>query len=64
MQNGHKIFPMAATETKCSNNLPRIFLLQDPLKFTQIGIFGLKTNHLAALLLTQKAAVWSVTDRH
>jgi hypothetical protein len=24
--------------------------LQDPPKFTQIGIFGLKTNHLATLL--------------
>jgi hypothetical protein len=24
--------------------------LQDPPKFTQIGIFGLKTNHLAALI--------------
>jgi hypothetical protein len=23
--------------------------LQDPPKFTQIGIFGLKTNHLATL---------------
>jgi hypothetical protein len=23
--------------------------LQDPAKFTQIGIFGLKTNHLATL---------------
>jgi hypothetical protein len=25
--------------------------LQEPLKFTQIGIFGLKTNPLATLLL-------------
>jgi hypothetical protein len=25
--------------------------LQDPPELTQIGIFGLKTNHLAALLL-------------
>jgi hypothetical protein len=25
------------------------FTLQDPPKFTQIGIFGLKTNHLASL---------------
>jgi hypothetical protein len=24
--------------------------LEDPPKFTQIGIFGLKTNHLATLL--------------
>jgi hypothetical protein len=34
--NGRKIF----------QHLP----LQDPPKFTQIGIFGLKTNHLATLL--------------
>jgi hypothetical protein len=26
--------------------------LQDPPKFTQIGIFGLKTNYLATLVLT------------
>jgi hypothetical protein len=26
--------------------------LQDPAKFTQIGIFGLKTNHLATLMQT------------
>jgi hypothetical protein len=25
--------------------------LQDPPKFTQIGIFGLKTNHLATLVV-------------
>jgi hypothetical protein len=29
--------------------------LQDPPKFTQIGIFGLKTNHLATL--TESMAV-------
>jgi hypothetical protein len=33
--NGHKIY--------------QDFPLQDPPKFTQIGIFGLKTNHLATL---------------
>jgi hypothetical protein len=27
--------------------------LQDPPKFTQIWIFGLKTNHLATLIETQ-----------
>jgi hypothetical protein len=26
--------------------------MQDPPKFTQIGIFGLKTNHLATLTQT------------
>jgi hypothetical protein len=35
--NGHKIY--------------QDFPQQDPPKFTQIGIFGLKTNHLAALHL-------------
>jgi hypothetical protein len=33
--NGHKVY--------------QHFPLQDPPKFTQIGIFGLKTNHLATL---------------
>jgi hypothetical protein len=33
--NGHKIY--------------QDFPLQDPPKFTKIGIFGLKTNHLATL---------------
>jgi hypothetical protein len=28
------------------------FPLQDPPKFTKIGIFGLKTNHLATTLRT------------
>jgi hypothetical protein len=36
-QNGHKIY--------------QDLQLQDPPKFTQIGIFGLKTNHLATLVL-------------
>jgi hypothetical protein len=31
---------------KCTKHIP----LQDPPKFTQIGIFGLKINHLAALV--------------
>jgi hypothetical protein len=30
-------------------NMPR-FPLQEPAKFTQIGIFSLKTNHLATLV--------------
>jgi hypothetical protein len=34
--NGHKIY--------------QDFPLIDPPKFTQIGIFGLKTNHLATLM--------------
>jgi hypothetical protein len=35
------------------------FLLQDPQKFTQIGIFGLKTNHLATLIRNpRKGQLW------
>jgi hypothetical protein len=30
-------------------NICQDFPLQDPQKFSQIGIFGLKTNHLATL---------------
>jgi hypothetical protein len=40
--NGLKIFQMAIKYTKQ-------FAFQGPPKFTQIGIFGLKINHLAAL---------------
>jgi hypothetical protein len=29
--------------------------LQGPQKFTQIGIFGLKTNHLATLLVRRES---------
>jgi hypothetical protein len=36
--NGHEIY--------------QDFPLQDPPKFIQIGIFGLKTNHLATLQMT------------
>jgi hypothetical protein len=36
--NGHKIY--------------QDYPLQYPQKFTQIGIFGLKTNHLATLITT------------
>jgi hypothetical protein len=37
--------------------LYQFFPLQDPPKFTQIGIFGLKTNHLATLLVSDKTLV-------
>jgi hypothetical protein len=37
--NGHRIY--------------QLFPFQGPPKFTQIGIFGLKTNHLATLLGTR-----------
>jgi hypothetical protein len=46
---------VATKYTKWPHNIPnghkinQQFPLQDPPKFTQIGIFGLKTNHLAAL---------------
>jgi hypothetical protein len=44
--NGHKLFPMAVNGHKIYQDFPLI----DPPKFTQIGIFGLKTNHLATLM--------------
>jgi hypothetical protein len=53
--NGHKLYQMAIKYFQWplhGPNSPKIyqhFPLQDPPKFTQIGIFGLKTNHLATL---------------
>jgi hypothetical protein len=48
--NGHKIYQMAVKDTKWPLNIPnghKIYQhlpLHGPPKFTQIGIFGLKTN--------------------
>jgi hypothetical protein len=38
--------------------------LQDPPKFTQIWIFGLKTNHLATLLKYRKKLFLVVVSRN
>jgi hypothetical protein len=40
-----------------------IFLLQDPPKFTQILIFGLKTNHLATLIYSSDICVCDQDSR-
>jgi hypothetical protein len=59
--NNHKIYQMARKYTRWPKNRPNCheiyqhLPLQDPPKFTQIGIFGLKTNHLA--FLTRKFRV-------
>jgi hypothetical protein len=53
--NYHKIYQMTITYFQWPQNRPNghkiyhDFPQQDPPKFTQIGIFGLKTNHLATL---------------
>jgi hypothetical protein len=47
--NGHKIYQQISTE--------------GPPKFTQIGIFGLKTNHLATLSRIQTTGKNNF-DRH
>jgi hypothetical protein len=54
--NDHKLFQMAINYTKWPQNIPdghkiyQHFPWQGPLKLSQIGIFGLKINHLATLL--------------
>jgi hypothetical protein len=48
--NGHKIFPMAVKRPN-GHKTYQDYPLQDPPKFTQIWIFGLKTNHLATLVV-------------
>jgi hypothetical protein len=52
----HRIYQIAINYDKKSQNRPNGHIiyqrlsLQDPSKFTQIGIFGLKICHLATLL--------------
>jgi hypothetical protein len=38
-------------------NISQHFPFHDPPKYTQIGIFGLKRNHLATLCLSRVAAL-------
>jgi hypothetical protein len=53
--NNHKIYPIATKYTKWPLNIPngrkncQPLRSQDPPKFTQIEIFGLKICHLATL---------------
>jgi hypothetical protein len=54
--NDHKMYQMDIRYTKWLLNIPnghkiyQHFTFQGPPKFTQIGIFGLKRNHLATLV--------------
>jgi hypothetical protein len=43
----HKICQMAVKKEQVAIKIYQHLSLQDPPKFTQIGIFGLKTCHLA-----------------
>jgi hypothetical protein len=57
MPNGHKIG--RPNGQKIDQHLP----LQDPLKFTQIGTFGLKTNHLATQVRRRSSdRAWLTAD--
>jgi hypothetical protein len=55
--NGHKLYQTAINYPKWPYNNPngheiyQHYHFQEPPKFTQIGILGLKINHLATLLL-------------
>jgi hypothetical protein len=46
---------MATKYTKWPQNRPNGPKMQEPSKFTQIGIFGLKINHLATLVVCSAA---------
>jgi hypothetical protein len=52
--NDHKLYQMAIMyiDTPNSHKIYILFPLQVPPKYTQIGIFGMKINHLATLALT------------
>jgi hypothetical protein len=60
--NDHKMHQMAIRYFQWPPNKPnghkmyQDFPLPDPPKFTQIGTFGLKTNHLATLRSLRRAA--------
>jgi hypothetical protein len=57
--NEHTIYQMVIKYSKCPLNVPnghkifQHFHIRDPEIFSQIGIFGLKTNHLATLVTTE-----------
>jgi hypothetical protein len=52
MPNDHKVYQMAVKYTKNGQRISHHLPLQDPPKFTQIAIFGLKIYHLATLIET------------
>jgi hypothetical protein len=58
--NKHKTYQMVMKYPKCLYNIPnghkiyQHFPIWGPPKFTQNGIFGLKRNHLATLVLKEK----------
>jgi hypothetical protein len=56
--NYHELYQMSIKYNKRPQNGPRVHKMQYPPKFTQIWIFGLKTNHLATLI----ARAESVSD--
>jgi hypothetical protein len=68
-QNGENI-PITLNYTQKPLNMPNGSKIyqhlpsQDPPKLTQIGIFGLKTNHLAAQVVIALSRLLSVFSRH
>jgi hypothetical protein len=72
--NYHELYQMSIKYNKRPYNGQRVnrichhLPLQDPPKFTQIWIFGLKTNHLATLLpiqeigekIQEKKMIWKI----
>jgi hypothetical protein len=67
--NDHKIYHMDITYLQWPQNRPnghkiyQDFPLQGPPKFTQIGIFGSKTNHLATLIRTVITSYWLNSEK-
>jgi hypothetical protein len=66
--NDQTLYQTAIKYTKWPQNIPnghkiyQHFLFQGRPKFTQIGIFGLKRNHLATLLLNQHLCAFEQGD--
>jgi hypothetical protein len=56
-----KNVPNGCNTVKIAKECTKTFQFQSPPKFTQIGIFGLKTNHLATLVSPAIATCTSAT---
>jgi hypothetical protein len=69
LPNEHKIYQIVIKYPKCPYNIPNVhkiyqhFTILGPKKITQIGICGLKINHLATLFGLQIAQNYVLVNK-